>query len=65
VNLKDWRVAIIKDIVSGHFICVEQNDYLKIFIGCDLGNGGRGSGLVTLNSVSTITTDYAESLKAH
>jgi len=49
-----WGAVILKDIVSWTFNYVEQNGYLKIFIGCFLRNGGRGRGLVALLSLSTI-----------
>ena len=37
--------GILKYIISGLFIYVEQNDYLKILIGCVWGSGGRGKGV--------------------
>ena len=32
----------LKDVIFGPFNYVQQNDYLKILIGCAMGNGGRG-----------------------
>ena len=37
--------VILKDLIYGSFDYVEQNDYLKIFIGCDWGNSGHGRGV--------------------
>jgi hypothetical protein len=34
--------VFFKDIISGFLNYVEQNGYLKILTGRDLGNGGRG-----------------------
>ena len=39
-----------KDTISGPFNYVERNGYFKILIGCVWGNGGRGGGLVALQS---------------
>ena len=39
---------ILKDIIYGPFNYVEENAYLKIFIGRVWEKGGRGRGLVAL-----------------
>ena len=48
------EVVTIEDIISGPFNYVEQNGYLKIWIGCDWWNDGRGRGV----SCRPITFDY-------
>jgi hypothetical protein len=48
------EIFILKDLISGTFIFVEQNGYLKILIVCVLGKGGRERGA----SCPLITFDY-------
>jgi hypothetical protein len=41
-------IVLLKDIISRSFNYVEQRCYLKICIGCNMGNGGRGRGVSCL-----------------
>ena len=47
-------VVILKDIISKLLNCFKENGYFKILIGCVWENGGRGRGLVALQSLLTI-----------